>query len=81
MKKKLFGLIALLIIVVIALFHVNIATKANMLSDTSLANAEALAQGEIIVGPICKSVQYDWCDITLPGDPYKEWMVPWKNVY
>ena len=31
------------------------------LSETTMANMEALAQGEVVVGPPCQSDPYSWC--------------------
>lgn len=81
-RKNIFGFFSFIVIVAIAATFTNITAKESVgLSDVSLANVEALAEREIEVGPVCIQVVYDWCDITFPGDPYKEWMVPWKNVY
>ena len=45
-KKKIFGSIAVLAIAAIAAFNININANENGLSDISLANVEALADGE-----------------------------------
>ncbi|GHT71284.1 hypothetical protein FACS189455_2720 [Bacteroidia bacterium] len=53
MKKKiLIGFAALAIATVVAL-NVNISAQGEKLSDVSLANVEALADGEVSVGNIC----------------------------
>jgi len=46
MKKKIFGLFAIVIIAVVAAFNVNLAMKDNGESALILANIEALAQNE-----------------------------------
>jgi hypothetical protein len=48
MKKKVFfsGLIAILLIVGASVFNLNLNVKSDSLSDISLANVEALADGE-----------------------------------
>ena len=51
MKKTILGTIAVAAIAVTMALNVNFNAKNNNLSDISLANMEALAQGEITVGP------------------------------
>ena len=46
MKKKIFGGIAVVAIAVAMTLNVNFSTKDNTLSNISLANVEALADGE-----------------------------------
>jgi len=46
MKKKIFGLFAIVIIAIVAAFNVNLVVKDNGESSLALANIEALAQYE-----------------------------------
>jgi hypothetical protein len=46
MYKKIFGGIAVLAIAAVAVFNVNLTSQKSDLSSVSLANVEALAQGE-----------------------------------
>ena len=46
MLKKLLGLIAILIITVVAIINVRVDMKNNSMSDLSVANVEALAENE-----------------------------------
>jgi len=46
MKKKIFGGIAVLVIVVAAAWNVSLSSKMKGMSDLSLANVEALAADE-----------------------------------
>ena len=48
--RKIFGLIAVFVIAVMAAFNVNVNSKEKGLSDVSIANVEALAQGEHPLG-------------------------------
>ena len=43
MRKKILGLLAILIITVVAVVNLNIATNNEVLSELSLANVQALA--------------------------------------
>jgi hypothetical protein len=45
MKNRIFGGIALLVIAVVAAWNVNLSSKNDNLSTISLANIEALAEG------------------------------------
>jgi hypothetical protein len=46
MKKKIFGGIAIVAIAAVAAFNVNLSKQSNGLSGISLANVEALADGD-----------------------------------
>ena len=46
MKRKIIGGMAVLIIATVAMFNVNIGSKSSKLSDISLTNVEALAEGD-----------------------------------
>ena len=60
MNKKIIGGIAVIAIALAMALNVNFSAKNNSLSDISLANVEALADYEIIVGPcFCKSSDYN----------------------
>ncbi|GAB6013572.1 NVEALA domain-containing protein [Viscerimonas tarda] len=46
MKKKIIGGLAILAIAAVTVLNVNLSSQKELLSDISLANVEALAQGE-----------------------------------
>jgi len=71
MKKKILGGLAVFAIAIVAAFNVNINMQDDGLSSISLDNVEALAGGEIIVGPLCAHVcTYCWC---IYFEPYEEY--------
>jgi len=51
MKKKIFGGIAVLAIIVVVAWNVNLGSKTNIISNVTLANVEALATSEGIATP------------------------------
>jgi len=51
MKKKIFGGIAILALVVMAAWNVSIGSKTNGITDIMLANVEALATSESVTCP------------------------------
>jgi len=53
MKKKIFGVIAVLAIAVVAAWNVNIKSRTNGMSNVIMANVEALAQESNIPFPSC----------------------------
>jgi len=54
MKKKIFGGIAIVAIVAMATFNVNMNTQNENLPDLNLANVEALAQSEDFMTRSCR---------------------------
>ena len=71
MKKKVIGGIAVAAIALTIALNVNFSAKNNYFSDISLANVEALAQGEITVGPCyCISITTNWCILNFSDGDY-----------
>jgi len=54
MKNKIFGGIAVGVIVVAMAMSANFSSKNNKMTDISLANVEALARGEDLAGKECR---------------------------
>ena len=60
--KKIWLYLAIIVIAVVAAINMNTNANRYGLSDMELANAEALAQGEVIVGIPCAEVcKMCWC--------------------
>jgi hypothetical protein len=76
--KKILGGIAILAIAAVAAFNVGFNSQSDGLSDVSLANVEALADGEVWIGIPCMIVPGHYChyfwpdgsDSILLGKPY-----------
>ena len=67
------GIIAAIIIAVVAGYNVYSSQNNRNLTDLALANVDALASGEVIIGTICT---YCWCgyfpeDYWADGEPYQ----------
>lgn len=77
MKKKMIGIIAAIIIAVVAGYNVYSSQNNRNLTDLALANVDALASGEVIIGTICVTTcTYCWCgyfpeDYWADGEPYQ----------
>ena len=62
MKRKTYlKMAAVAVVAAVAGVGVYSSQKADAMSDIALANMEALAQGEVVVGPPCQSDPYSWC--------------------
>jgi len=66
MKKKIIGGMAVLVIATVAMFNVNLGSKANNLSDVSLTNIDALA-GEFQLADVSTRQIYCCGSIKLCG--------------
>ncbi|GHT71297.1 hypothetical protein FACS189455_2770 [Bacteroidia bacterium] len=66
MKKIVFAGIAVLAITATVVFNVNLNAQGEKLADVSLANVEALADGEYPIGPYLNNC-YSWFS---PGQNY-----------
>lgn len=76
--KKIIGGIAVAAIALTMALNMNFSTKNNNLSNISLANVEALAQGEGYVDCYCMSWNTsEWCMLFWSDGDY--WWVP--NAY
>jgi len=53
MKKKIFGIVAILLIAVVTAWNVNLGSKTTGMSNVMLANVEALAQESNTPPPSC----------------------------
>ena len=67
MRKKIFGGIAVLAIAATMAVSANFSVKNNNLSNTSLANVEALAGGNEFDDPVYYVTHYDWYFTCLGG--------------
>lgn len=56
----------------IAGYGVYTSQKSDSVSDLLLANVEALALGEVIIGQPCVSVQYSTCMYFYPWEQWEE---------
>jgi hypothetical protein len=70
MKKKILGGIAILAIAAVAAFNVGFNSQSDDLSDVLLANVEALADGEVLIGAPCRIVNFYYCLYINPGLPF-----------
>ena len=70
--KKMIGMAIVAAFVAIAGYGVYTNQKADAISDLMLANVEALASGEVIVGRPCVSVPYNWCLYYYPWEQWEE---------
>ena len=65
--KKILGLLAVLLIAVVVAWNMNVNSQTKGMSDLSMANVEALANGEgIIYGD-------QWCNIECYYPPGRCW--------
>ncbi len=71
MKKKIFAGVAVLAFAAMVGVNVKMNTQENITSHVSMANVEALAGGEIIVGFVCYD-RIDKCCLQFPGEYYEE---------
>lgn len=63
MKRKVIGSLAVIAIVALAAFNINFNNQDVQLSSISLANVEAFAQGEVIIGTLSAQVCFNcWCN-------------------
>ena len=70
MRKKIFGAVLIAVMAVAAGWNYQQNKQSVELSDLAMANVEALADPEIIVGVPCAQVcQNCWC---IYFDPYEE---------
>ena len=76
MTKKIFGIIIIAVVAIVAGLNYQQGKTDVKLSDLALANVEALADGEVIIGVPCAQVcQNCWCIYFSPyeeveGQPY-----------
>ncbi|MCR6503198.1 NVEALA domain-containing protein [Bacteroides sp. KH569_7] len=56
----------------IAGYSVYESQKVDVISDLMLANTEALANSEVIVGQPCACVKYSWCMYFYPWEQWEE---------
>ena len=79
MKKNILKVAFVVAIAMVSGINVFNAQKSDVLSDIALANVEALAEGEVIVGMPCMVVPNNYClyigqthdqDFELPGAFY-----------
>ena len=74
MKKKVFLIIGGAVFAIAVVFNISISFRGDSLSDFTLANVEALANGEVIAGPLCVYVPQWRCGWPpVPEDPYWFW--------
>ena len=74
MKKKVFLIIGGAVFAIAVVFNISISSRGDSLSDFTLANVEALANGEVIAGPLCTYVDWSRCGWPpIPEDPYWFW--------
>lgn len=64
MKKKIIGAIVVAI-AAIAVFNMSLNTENNELSTLTLNNVEALAAGEIEIGPLCRLPSSQVCFVDM----------------
>ena len=72
MSKKIFAILIVAVVAVFAGYNVYQSQKGEMMSDLMLANVEALAGGEIIVGMPCVCVPNSWCMYFYPWEQWEE---------
>ena len=67
MKKKIVGIVAIGFITAAINFGIQKNIASNNMNETSLSNIEALAEGEIVVGPFCAYDKSFQCTPTIVG--------------
>lgn len=75
MKKSILKISMVATLAAITGYGIYAYQTENTLSDIALANVEALAQGEVIIGTPCRETCINcWCiyggDIWVDGEPY-----------
>ena len=70
--RKLFGIIAMAAIAAVAGWNFSQSQNEVELSDLALANVEALAWDEIIVGQPCACVKNSYCLYYYPWEQWEE---------
>ena len=73
--KKIIKLAMVTVVAAVVGMGIYSSQKADVASDIALANVEALAQGEVIIGTPCRETCINcWCiyggDIWVDGEPY-----------
>lgn len=61
MKKVYLKVAMVAVVAAVVGMGIYSSQKADVASDIALANVEALAQGEVIIGYPCQSVRNSWC--------------------
>ena len=80
MNKKILYFGIAFVITALAAINVNVNSYKRGLSDVSLANVEALARNEIVIGPFCIQADNFCVEEPIDIDPYWYFTYPFENL-